>query len=290
MFASATQWRRPSFRELFRSFMSLSNQIINSQPVQSEPVDQSPKVIPIPESGGDSPVVVDEGGAVDSPELSTVMDTMSSHSSPPVDLPVSLPGPVSELVTPVQPVVRSMVRQQLFNLFSKIGYADGIFSVDGALHALFADPAEVRTLCQVLAEPYLSGEKRIAAVIGSGSSGSILAFGIAALLPPYPLREGEARPVTFLSLEKCQSGRGFRFINPTGAASILRAKNVLLVTPVLTQEVYADIVAMVQYIVNEFGANVSVSSISTLLQLDCPDTVVTTGSKKCTIQHVLRLS
>ncbi|MGB4942685.1 MAG: hypothetical protein WBO92_01090, partial [Candidatus Moraniibacteriota bacterium] len=264
MFASATQWRLPSLKGLLQSFISSGDQIIYSQRMQSEPVDQPSNVIPIstlegvpstdtPKAEGDSPVVGDEKD-VDSPELSTVIDVMSSYS-PPADRPTSPHGLASELTTPTPPTLRSIVRQRLFNLFSKIGYADGIFSVDGALHALFADPAEVRTLCQVLAEPYLSGEKRIAAVIGFGSCGSVLAFGMAALLPPYPLREGETRPVSFLSLEKCQSGRGFRFIDPAAAASILRAKNVLLVTPVLTQEIYADIAAMVQYVVKELSAN-----------------------------------
>ncbi len=265
MFA-LTQRRRPSFMELFRSFMSLSNEIITSQSVQSEPDDHAQPVQasseiaeictdPVPDT--EDIAIIGRGDKPDAPSPTPSETTCVEPEIEPVTL-------ASVDVTPnVDDKV--VMRRRLFELLKDMQLGPKGFSIESALHQICVDPAELQRFCEVLVAPLLlKTTQPIAAVIGIGGCGSSLAAAVARRLPPCTLHKNTSA-VAFLPMEK--NGKHTAFIAPDQAGRLLRGKQVLIVTPILTPANVAEIQGMIHAVESELTVNANVHSIVTLLEL-----------------------
>ncbi len=216
-----------------------------------------------------------------------------SDPTPIVSLPQSNP-PSGQAAPPAEePIDTVALQAKLFRLLGDAKLAAGVdFDIESVLHKLFVMPADVEQFCRLLAQPYSGGNKKISAVIGLGGYGSVLAYGIARLLPPYPFGENETRPVAFLTLERrddrSKGGRWY-FASPRDAGTLLRNRRVLIVAPMLTRAITADIQICVKLIEDTLGVNATVVGVSTLYQLQCSDRLPVGRSRIFDNRTVLRL-
>ncbi len=187
------------------------------------------------------------------------------------------------------------IQARLFALLGDASLKSGGFDTDAVLHKLCLHPPHVDDLCRLLAAPFMDGGKKIAAVIGLGGYGAVLAFGVARILPPFPFGEGEFRPVSFLSVDQGVSEKGavWRLASPKDAATVLRNKRILIVAPVLTKETCTHIQACVRLIEEPtgegLGVNATVVGVSTLFQLQCSGNLPKGRVKGFETRSVLRL-
>ncbi|QQR79138.1 MAG: hypothetical protein IPJ68_02595 [Candidatus Moraniibacteriota bacterium] len=299
MSVTATQGRSLSFKELkalislvIRSLFTSGATPTRPRPVQSESADQLPKVIPIrepqgnssvetdtPKAGGDSLVGVDEQGEANLDEMESVMSASPSPSAE-ADQPIGPSVPVSEPtraepeIKPVAPpsvdatpIVDNGVAMwpRLFELLRSMQLGPNGFNIESALHQICVDPAELQRFCEVLAAPLLlKSTQPIAVVIGVGGCGSALAGAVARRLSPCTLHKNSSA-VAFLPMEK--NGKRSVFIAPDLAGKLLRGKQVLIVTPILTPANVAEIQGMIHAVESELNVNANVHSIVTLLEL-----------------------
>lgn len=187
------------------------------------------------------------------------------------------------------------IQARLFALLGDASLKSGGFDTDAVLHKLCLHPPHVDDLCRLLAAPFMDGGKKIAAVIGLGGYGAVLAFGVARILPPFPFGEGEFRPVSFLSVDQGVSEKGavWRLASPKDAATVLRNKRILIVAPVLTKETCTHIQACVRLIEEPtgegLGVNATVVGVSTLFQLQSSGNLPKGRVKGFETRSVLRL-
>lgn len=197
------------------------------------------------------------------------------ETSAPVGHETSSLPPVQVLSVPslqTDPTIELSERMHAL-LFSLLGDARPEtsvgFEMEAVLQKIFANPATVRDLARILVQPFLKSEKKIAAVAGLGSYGGVLAHCLAELLPPF-MHGDEERRVSFLAIDR-SPGKGHEWrigaVRETG--SLLRAKRVLIVAPVLSRSTCPDLQIAIKLIEEGLGANATVVGVSSLYQLKC---------------------
>ncbi len=271
----ATVWRgnllspRELFSGLISWFQSGDKVVIPPRGVNDRSVDTSLTLLPDEEANMEHAADLISGseGVIPDAGMSESNSTLPLENAPKEEV-ASPPEAVVAVNTTPEADAMTEMRQSLFQLLRDVQLGPDGFNIAPALHRILCDVNELGRLCAALVTSFVGKSTQpITAVIGLGACGSVLAHTVARCLPPSTHSQG-SQAVVFLPMERKSDGQ-LAFVDMTLTAKMLRGKQVLIVTPILTPTNVAEIQDMIAVVEGNLNANVTVHSVVTLLSLGC---------------------
>jgi hypothetical protein len=291
-FATVLRGNSPSFRELLSGFRFIAwlqsgdGSVILPRGVNGSGVNASSTILSDEVTSMETPVISmpDPQGISSDAGMNESAPT-SSAASEPKGVIVASP-PETAVVVNAAPEADAMTEMQrgLFRLLQDVQLEPDGFNIAPALHRIFCDVGELEHLCTALVTPFIMGKSTqpIAAVIGLGGCGSVLASAVARCLSQSSHSQ-DSRAVAFLPME-IKSGEQPAFVDMALAGKMLRGKQVLIVTPIMTPANTQEIQDMIRVVEGDLNANATVHSVVTLLSLQCCELLNHASTKRSLVK------